>query len=130
MRWGKLHRQIFLTGLHTAVIVPHLFEKGYKFVVKILVLLIPIKKCGYNYQFYNKSENLQSLAPDTAVPFPYRWSQDYMLQELWELEGIVGLYNKPGRGSKPLFNDWQKAQIKEWAKQEPRPLKKVSQKVQ
>ncbi|MEG4447202.1 hypothetical protein QUB47_36400, partial [Microcoleus sp. AT9_B5] len=25
----KLHRQIFLTGLHTAVIVPHLFEKGY-----------------------------------------------------------------------------------------------------
>ena len=34
----------------------------------------------------------------------------------WELEGMVGLYNKPGRGSKPLFNDSQKAQIKEWAK--------------
>ena len=32
MRSGKLHRQIFLTGLHTAVIVPHLFEKGYIFV--------------------------------------------------------------------------------------------------
>jgi len=29
LRWGKLHRQIFLTGLHTAIIVPHLFEKGY-----------------------------------------------------------------------------------------------------
>ena len=29
MRSDKLHRQIFLTGLHTAVIVPHLFEKGY-----------------------------------------------------------------------------------------------------
>ena len=43
---------------------------------------------------------------------------------------MVGLYNKPGRGSKPLFNDSQKAQIKEWAKQEPRQLKKVSQKVQ
>jgi hypothetical protein len=26
----KLHRQIFLTGLHTAVIVPHLSEKGYR----------------------------------------------------------------------------------------------------
>ena len=26
---SALHRQIFLTGLHTAVIVPHLFEKGY-----------------------------------------------------------------------------------------------------
>jgi hypothetical protein len=23
--WSALHRQIFLTGLHTAVIVPHLF---------------------------------------------------------------------------------------------------------
>ena len=29
MRSDKLHRQIFLTGLHTAVIVPHLPEKGY-----------------------------------------------------------------------------------------------------
>jgi hypothetical protein len=26
---SALHRQIFLTGLHTAVIVLHLFEKGY-----------------------------------------------------------------------------------------------------
>ena len=48
----------------------------------------------------------------------------------WELEGMIGLYNKPGRGSKPLFNSSQKAQIKEWAKQEPRQLKNVSQKVQ
>ncbi len=48
----------------------------------------------------------------------------------WELEGMVGLYNKPGRGSKPLLNTSQKAQVKEWAKQEPRQLKKVSQKVQ
>jgi transposase len=30
----------------------------------------------------------------------------------WELEGMVGLYNKPGRGSKPLLNASQKAQIK------------------
>ena len=43
---------------------------------------------------------------------------------------MVGLYNKPGRGSKPLLNASQKAQVKEWAKQEPRQLKKVSQKVQ
>ncbi|MEG4048097.1 IS630 family transposase [Microcoleus sp. Pol17_C1] len=43
---------------------------------------------------------------------------------------MVGIYNKPGRGSKPLFNASQKAQIKEWAKQEPRQLKTVSQKVQ
>jgi hypothetical protein len=29
LRSDKLHHQIFLTGLHTAVIVPHLSEKGY-----------------------------------------------------------------------------------------------------
>lgn len=48
----------------------------------------------------------------------------------WESEGMIGLYNKPGRGAKSLFNSSQKAQIKEWAQQEPRQLKKVSQKVQ
>lgn len=47
----------------------------------------------------------------------------------WESEGIVGLYNKPGKGGKPTFNPEQKAQIKEWAKQEPRQLKQVVQKV-
>ncbi|MEG3895790.1 MULTISPECIES: IS630 family transposase [unclassified Microcoleus] len=48
----------------------------------------------------------------------------------WELEGMIGLYNKPGRGAKSLFNSSQKAQIKEWTKQSPRQLKNVSQKVQ
>jgi transposase len=47
----------------------------------------------------------------------------------WELEGIVGLYNKPGRGAKPRFNDEQKSQIRKWTKEEPRQLKKVLQKV-
>ena len=48
----------------------------------------------------------------------------------WELEGMIGLYNKPGRGEEALFNSSQKAQIKDWAKQEPKQLKNVSQKVQ
>lgn len=47
----------------------------------------------------------------------------------WELEGIVGLYNKPGRGSKPTFNSQQKAKIREWAQQQPRQLKQVAQKI-
>ncbi len=47
----------------------------------------------------------------------------------WESEGMVGLYNKPGRGSKPTFNSQQKERIKEWALQEPRQLKQVVQKV-
>ncbi|NJL64005.1 MAG: IS630 family transposase [Methylacidiphilales bacterium] len=48
----------------------------------------------------------------------------------WESLGMVGLYNKPGRGCKPTFNFSQKEQIKEWTKQEPRQLKQVTQKVQ
>jgi transposase len=47
----------------------------------------------------------------------------------WESEGMVGLYNKPGRGRKPTFNPAQEATIREWVKQEPRQLKKVLQKV-
>lgn len=47
----------------------------------------------------------------------------------WESEGIVGLYNQPGRGCKRTFNLEQESTIREWAKQEPRQLKKVIQKV-
>lgn len=47
----------------------------------------------------------------------------------WEHEGMVGLYNKPGQGNKRTFNSEQEAIIREWARQEPRQLKKVLQKV-
>lgn len=47
----------------------------------------------------------------------------------WELQGMVGLYNKPGRGCKKTFNSEQEERIREWALQEPRQLKKVVQKV-
>lgn len=49
--------------------------------------------------------------------------------ERWESEGIIGIYNKPGRGCKAKFSAAQKEQIKEWTKQEPRQLKQVAQKV-
>jgi transposase len=45
----------------------------------------------------------------------------------WESEGIVGLYNKPGRGCKRTFKPEQEERIREWALQEPRQLKKVLQ---
>lgn len=47
----------------------------------------------------------------------------------WELEGMVGLYNKPGRGKKRTFDAEQESKIKEWTKQEPRQLKQVIQKI-
>ncbi len=45
----------------------------------------------------------------------------------WESEGMVGLYNKPGRGRKRTFNPAQEETIRKWALQEPRQLKKVLQ---
>jgi transposase len=47
----------------------------------------------------------------------------------WESEGVVGLYNKPGRGCKRIFNPEQESIIREWVRQEPRQLKKVLQKI-
>ena len=46
----------------------------------------------------------------------------------WESEGMVGLYNKPGRGCKPTFNSNQKNRIREWTQQQPQ-LKQVVQKI-
>jgi transposase len=46
----------------------------------------------------------------------------------WESEGVIGLYNKPGRGRKRTFNPEQESKIREWAKLEPRQLKKFCRK--
>ena len=43
----------------------------------------------------------------------------------WEREGLVGLYDKKGKGRKPLFLKEQKDQIVQWVKQFPKNLKKV-----
>jgi transposase len=53
----------------------------------------------------------------------------YNWMNRWESEGIVGLYNKPGRGRKRIFKPEQESKIREWALQEPRQLKKTLQKV-
>jgi transposase len=49
--------------------------------------------------------------------------------QAWERAKLIGLYNEPGRGRKPLFSPEQKAQIREWVKVEPRNLKKVLEQV-
>lgn len=40
----------------------------------------------------------------------------------WDTFGLIGLYDKKGRGRKPKLNDEQKAQIKQWTKQSPKNL--------
>lgn len=47
----------------------------------------------------------------------------------WELQGMMGLYNKPGRGRKRILKPEQEAEIREWAKLEPRQLKKTLQRI-
>jgi transposase len=48
----------------------------------------------------------------------------------WEVQGVLGLYNRPGRGRKSTFNAEQMEQIRAWVKQQPRQLKQVAQKIQ
>ena len=47
----------------------------------------------------------------------------------WNDTGLVGLYDRPGRGRKPKLNDEQKAQVKVWVKASPRNLKPVLEKI-
>jgi len=48
----------------------------------------------------------------------------------WEAQGVVGLYNRPGRGRKGTFTPEQLEQIRSWTQQHPRQLKQVVQKVE
>ncbi len=48
----------------------------------------------------------------------------------WESSGLVGLYNRDGRGRKKLFNPSQQEKIKVWVKQTPKNLRVVQEKIQ
>jgi transposase len=61
--------------------------------------------------------------------FSVRYKTMYNWLNRWESEGMVGLYNKPGRGCKRIFNSEQESIIREWVKQSPRQLKTVLQKI-
>jgi transposase len=61
--------------------------------------------------------------------FKVSYKTIYNWYERWELEGMVGLYNKPGRDSKRIFNSEEESKIREWGQKKPKQLKKVLQKV-
>jgi len=48
----------------------------------------------------------------------------YTWLNLWETHHFAGLYDTKGRGRKPKLDDAQKLQVKEWAKEYPKNLKK------
>ena len=56
-----------------------------------------------------KKENLIKI-------FKVSYKTIYNWLNRWEYEGMVGLYNKPGRGRKKTFDSAQLAQIRDWVK--------------
>ena len=48
----------------------------------------------------------------------------------WDERGIVGLYDRSGRGRKPTFTPDQAEQIKQWVQESPNQLKQVLAKIQ
>lgn len=69
-----------------------------------------------------KNENLMKI-------FKVSYKTMYNWLNRWENEGMLGLYNKPGRGRKKTFNSAQSAQIRDWVKLQPKQLKQVAQKI-
>ena len=69
-----------------------------------------------------KNENLMKI-------FKISYKTMYNWLNRWEYEGMLGLYNKPGRGRKKTFNSAQLAQIREWVKLQPKQLNQVVQKI-
>ena len=60
---------------------------------------------------------------DVSYRTIYNWIKN------WDSVGMVGLYNKSGRGRKQTFTLEQKEKIKAWTEEEPRQLKKVMAKI-
>src|SRR6476620_8964295 len=60
--------------------------------------------------------------------FKISYKTMYNWLERWENEGMLGLYNKPGRGRKKIFNSAESAQIKDWVKLQPKQLKQIRKK--
>ena len=61
--------------------------------------------------------------------FPVSEKTLYNWFNAWNDSGLVGLYDRVGRGRKPKLNAEQKAQVKNWVKASPRNLKAVLEKI-
>lgn len=57
--------------------------------------------------------------------FPVNRLTIYNWLDTWERSRFAGLYDRKGKGRKPAFTFKEKLQIKQWAKQFPKNLKKV-----
>lgn len=72
----------------------------------------------------------QGLKPtDLSKIFPVSEKTLYNWFNAWNASGLVGLYDRRGRGRPQKLTDEQKAQIKAWVSASPRQLKTIVQKV-
>ena len=98
-------------------------------------LLDRIYRQSRHHQVRTRAQALILLNQGTTIKeiqklFSISYKTVYNWISRWETEGMVGLYNKPGRGRKSIFNDDQKEQIATWVEEDPKQLKKVSKKIQ
>ncbi len=75
-----------------------------------------------SYQKYKISELIEIFRVSRNTI--YNWLYN------WESLGLVGLYDRGGRGRKKLFNPLQQEMIKAWVKETPKKLKIVQEKIQ
>ncbi len=75
-----------------------------------------------SYQRYKISELMEIFRVSRNTI--YNWLNN------WESFGLVGLYNREGRGRKKLFNPLQQEAIKAWVKETPKNLRIVPEKIQ
>ena len=67
----------------------------------------------------------RTKVPELARIFGKTKRTIYIWLNLWETHHFVGLYDSKGRGRKPKLDDDQKRQVKEWAKEYPKNLRKI-----
>ena len=75
-----------------------------------------------SYQRYKISELMEIFRVSRNTI--YNWLNN------WESLGLVGLYNREGRGRKKLFKPLQQEMIKVWVKETPKNLRIVQEKIQ
>lgn len=72
----------------------------------------------------------QGMKPsELRMIFPVTEKTLYNWFNAWDKSGLVGLYDRPGRGRNPKLNAEQKAQVKRWVEASPRQLKPVIAKI-
>jgi len=94
-------------------------------------------------RIYKSSKSEQVRERGLAIQLSYQGYKISQLMEIfqvsrntiynwfnnWDKKGLVGLYDRKGRGRKKLFQIEYQQKIKEWVKENPKNLSKVRDKI-